>query len=35
MGAFVGGANLEVVGEAEGKEAIKNLEMAKKGTCGN
>lgn len=35
MGAFVGGANLEVVGEAEGKEAIKSLEMAKKGTCGN
>lgn len=35
MGAFVGGANLEVVSEAEGKEAIKNLEMAKKGTCGD
>ena len=34
MGAFVGGANLEVVPEADGKEAVKNLEMAKKGTCG-
>jgi hypothetical protein len=34
MGVFVGGANLEVVSEAEGKEAIRNLEMAKKGTCG-
>lgn len=33
MGAFVGGANLEVVGEAEGKAAVSNLEMAKKGTC--
>ena len=35
MGVFVGGANLEVVGEAEGKEAINNLQMAKKGTCGD
>lgn len=34
MGVFVGGANLEVISETEGKEAIKNLEMAKKGTCG-
>jgi hypothetical protein len=34
MGVFVGGANLEVVDEASGKEAISNLEMAKKGTCG-
>lgn len=33
MGVFVGGANLEVVNEVEGKEAIRNLEMAKKGTC--
>lgn len=33
MGVFVGGSNLEVVGEAEGKEAVKSLEMAKKGTC--
>ena len=35
MGAFVGGANLEVVSESEGKEAIRNLGMAKKGICGN
>ena len=34
MGVFVGGANLEVVNEDEGKEAIKGMEMAKKGTCG-
>lgn len=33
MGVFVGGSNLEVVGETEGKEAVKSLEMAKKGTC--
>jgi hydroxypyruvate isomerase len=33
MGVFVGGANLEVVGEEEGKAAINSLEMAKKGTC--
>lgn len=33
MGAFVGGANLEVVDETEGKAAINNLQMAKKGTC--
>jgi len=33
MGVFVGGSNLEVVGEAEGKEAVKSLEMAKKGSC--
>lgn len=33
MGVFVGGSNLEVVGEAEGKGAVKSLEMAKKGTC--
>lgn len=34
MGVFVGGANLEVVNEIEGKEVVKNLEMAKKGACG-
>ena len=34
MGVFVGGANLEVVEEAQGKEAVQGLEMAKKGTCG-
>ncbi len=33
MGAFVGGAGLELVGEKEGKEAVTNLRMAKKGTC--
>lgn len=33
MGVFVGGANLEVIDEAEGKKAIQGLEMAKKGTC--
>lgn len=33
MGVFVGGANLEVVSEAEGKKAVQNLEMAVKGTC--
>uniref|UniRef100_Q47J35 DUF2846 domain-containing protein n=1 Tax=Dechloromonas aromatica (strain RCB) TaxID=159087 RepID=Q47J35_DECAR len=33
MGVFVGGANLEVANEAEGKEVVRNLEMAKKGTC--
>lgn len=35
MGAFVGGADLEVVGEADGKQAINSLQMAKKGTCGD
>ncbi len=34
MGVFVGGADLEVVSEADGKEAVKGLEMAKNGTCG-
>jgi hypothetical protein len=33
LGVFVGGANLEVVSEADGKAAIKDLEMAKKGKC--
>ncbi|WP_295006656.1 DUF2846 domain-containing protein [uncultured Dechloromonas sp.] len=35
MGAFVGGADLEVVSETDGKNAIRDLEMAKKGTCGD
>ena len=35
MGAFVGGANLEVISEAQGKEAIAKLGMAMPGTCGN
>lgn len=34
MGAFVGGANLEVVSESDGKQAISDMQMAKKGTCG-
>lgn len=33
MGAFVGGANLELMEESEGKKAVSELEMAKKGTC--
>lgn len=33
MGAFVGGANLEIIGEEEGKKAIAGLDMAKKGSC--
>lgn len=33
IGAFVGGANLEVVDPDVGQEAIKNLEMAEAGTC--
>ncbi len=35
LGVFVGGANLEVVEEANGKKAIQELEMAQKGICGN
>lgn len=34
LGVFVGGANLEVVKEAEGKAAVQALDMAKKGNCG-
>lgn len=33
LGAFVGGAGLELVNEEEGKKAVSELEMAKKGTC--
>jgi uncharacterized protein YlaN (UPF0358 family) len=33
IGAFVGGANLELVEESEGKKAVYELEMAKKGNC--
>jgi uncharacterized protein YlaN (UPF0358 family) len=33
MGAFVGGANLELVDEEEGKKDVSELEMAVKGTC--
>lgn len=33
IGVFVGGAGLELVDEAKGKEAIMELELAKQGTC--
>ena len=33
IGLFVGGAGVELVSEEKGKEAVKKLEMAKKGTC--
>lgn len=33
IGVFVGGANLELVDENEGRKAVKELEMAKKGLC--
>lgn len=33
LGVFVGGANLEIVEESEGKKAISELELAKKGNC--
>ncbi len=33
MGAFVGGANLELMEEEEGKKAVSELEMAKRGAC--
>ena len=33
LGVFVGGAGLELVDEVEGKQAIRGLEMAKKGNC--
>lgn len=33
LGVFVGGAGLELVSEEEGKKAVSELEMAKKGTC--
>ena len=33
MGVFVGGAGLELIENSKGKEAVKRLEMAKKGTC--
>lgn len=33
MGAFVGGAGLELVNEEEGKKSVSDLKMAKKGTC--
>ena len=33
MGVFVGGADLELMQEEEGKKAVSELEMATKGTC--
>jgi hypothetical protein len=33
FGVFVGGANLELIEEEEGKKDVSKLEMAKKGTC--
>ena len=35
LGVFVGGANLELINEAEAKKAISSLELAQKGTCSN
>ena len=33
MGFFVGGANVKLVDENEGKEAVSKLKLAKKGVC--
>lgn len=33
LGVFVGGANLEIVNDAIGKEAIRSLELARQGNC--
>jgi len=33
LGLFVGGAGVELVTEEKGKEAVKDLGLAKKGTC--
>lgn len=33
MGVFFGGANLELIEEAEGKKIVSELEMATKGLC--
>jgi len=33
MGVFVGGANLELVNNEEGKRDVSDLELARKGTC--
>ena len=35
MGLFVGGAGLELVDNKEGKQAVRNLKLAIKGTCSN
>jgi len=34
LGAFVGGADLDLIPEEEGKADVAKLEMAKPGTCG-
>ena len=34
IGVFVGGAGLRLVGEEKGREAVRELGMATKGTCG-
>ena len=33
MGVFVGGANLEVVDDAQGRKDVSELELARRGTC--
>ncbi|WP_108445547.1 DUF2846 domain-containing protein [Halomonas denitrificans] len=33
MGVFVGGANLKLVGEEEGRNAVSELDLAVSGTC--
>lgn len=33
LGVFVGGADLELIPEAQGKEAVAKLELATQGTC--
>ncbi len=33
MGAFVGGAGVELVDEEKGKKEVSNLKIAKKGSC--
>ena len=35
LGLVVGGANLEVMPEADGKQAVSKLELATAGTCDN
>ena len=34
MGVFLGGADLEVIPEEQGKAAVLKLELATNGTCG-
>lgn len=35
LGVFVGGAGLELVDEEKGKKEVAQLQLAKKGACGN